>query len=286
MNRHDDIQQRYRRQTGRSPRSIAVVQHTLQSLYQLGIFVGLCTLIVFIGLLVSGCQPVKEATLYPQPLPQVIDAKPARLGAFKSAYLVDQIDQHYRGTNPGPIGVTTFVNVDDLYTTSTFGRLFSEQMLSELSLRGYDVVELRHADALQFLASSGEFALSRDINSIRRERDLGGIVVGTYVVSPLRVYLNARLIDPNTSLVMAAGTAEMEKTPEITRLLRGGGIPTALERIPVRRLGFSTYPKVQLPNELSYELEDLPPPPARPKVQPEFAPAAPPPAIGKVGKKP
>ena len=44
------------------------------------------------------------------------------VGRFKTSYLAEQIDAYYRGTNPGPIGVTTFVDLDDLYTTSSFGR--------------------------------------------------------------------------------------------------------------------------------------------------------------------
>jgi len=164
------------------------------------------------------------------------------VGRFKTSYLVEQIEQYYRGTNPGPIGVATFVNIDDLYSTSTFGRVYAEQVMSELAMRGFDVRELRHSDALQFLAPEGEFALSRDVGVVRRERDMGGIVVGTYAVSPIRVYVNARLIDPSTSMVHAAGSVEMDKSQEIARLLRGGAFPATLERIPVRHLGLSTYP--------------------------------------------
>jgi len=158
------------------------------------------------------------------------------VGRFKTSYLAEQIDQYYRGTNPGPLGVTTFVNVDDLYSTSTFGRMVSEQVMSELTMRGFDVVELRHSDALQFLAPAGEFALSRDVAAIRPSRQLGGIVVGTYVVSPVRVYMNARLIDPSSSMILSAASVEMSKSSEIARLLRGGSLPTTLERIPVRHL--------------------------------------------------
>jgi len=164
------------------------------------------------------------------------------VGRFKTSYLAEQFDQFYRGTSPGPIGVTTFVNIDDLYTTSTFGRMLGEQVMSELAMRGFDVIELRHSDALQFLASSGEFALSRDVGFVRKERELGGVVVGTYVVSPVRVYLNARLIDPSTSKVLTAGSVEMPKTEEIAKMLRGGTVSATLERIPVKHIGFSTYP--------------------------------------------
>ena len=180
------------------------------------------------------------------------------VGRFKTSYLAEQIDKYYRGTNPGPLGVTTFVNIDDLYTTSTFGRMVGEQLMSELAIRGFDVVELRQSDALQFLGSGGEFGLSRDVGLIRRERDLGGVVVGTYVVSPVRVYLNARLLDPNTSMVVSAGSVEMSKTEEIARMLRGGSVPAALERIPVKHLGLSTYPLALFPAHLrdTYNMEE------------------------------
>jgi len=158
------------------------------------------------------------------------------VGRFKTSYLAKQIDEYYRGVNPGPIGVATFVDIDDLYSTSTFGRVYAEQIMSELAMRGFDVIELRHAEALQFLAPDGEFALSRDTAVLQRSRELGGIVVGTYAVSPERVYVNARLIDPTSSLVHAAGSVEMKKTAEITKLLRGGNVRPTLERIPIRYL--------------------------------------------------
>jgi TolB-like protein len=163
-------------------------------------------------------------------------------GRFKTSLLAAQIDRHYRGSAPGPIGVTTFVNVDDLYSSSTFGRMVGEQLMSELAMKGFDVIELRHADALQFLDRGGEFALSRDAGMVRPERNLAGVVVGTYVASPERVYVNARLIDPSTSVVLSAGSVEMSKTPELTKLLRGGSLPGSLERIPVRHLGNISQP--------------------------------------------
>jgi TolB-like protein len=134
------------------------------------------------------------------------------------------------------------VNVDDLYSTSTFGRILGEQLMSELAMRGFDVIELRHSDALQFLNNEGEFALSREMGAVKRERKLGGILVGTYVVSPDRVYLNSRLLDPSTSMILSAASAEMSKTPEIVKLARAGGFPGTLERIPVKHLGLSTFP--------------------------------------------
>ena len=156
------------------------------------------------------------------------------VGRFKTSYLAEQIDDYYRGADPGPIGVTTFVDVNDLYTSSPFGRLVAEQLMGELTMRGYDVIEMRQADALQFMERDGEFMLSREVPRVRAARDLGGVVVGTYVVSPERVYVNSRLIDPSSSIVLSAGSVEMSKTKELARLLRGSSFPATLERIPVR----------------------------------------------------
>lgn len=198
---------------------------------------------VLLGLLVSitGCSPRYDD----MPAYLAFDIRSddnKSVGRFKTSYLAQQIEEYYRGTNPGPLGVTTFVNVDDLYATSTFGRVLSEQLMSELAMKGFDVIELRHSDALQFLNNEGEFALSREMGSVRRERKLGGVVVGTYVLSPERVYLNSRLLDPNSSLILAAASAEMSKTPEIAKLAKMGGLPGTLERIPVKHLGLSTIP--------------------------------------------
>ena len=169
------------------------------------------------------------------------DAQNYSVGRFKTTYLADQIHAYYRGSIRGPIAVATFVELDDLYGSSSFGRLLSEQLMSELSMKGYNVIELRKSDALQIMTNEGELALSRDIRTLRQLQDVSGIVVGTYVASPVRVYLNVRLIDPASSLVISAGSVEMGMTREIAKLLRTSALPQTLERIPVRHIGYSGF---------------------------------------------
>ena len=198
---------------------------------------GVCAALFLVS--ATGCSPRYDDMPAYWPIPNR-DYDNYGPGRFKTALLASQIDQHYKGSAPGPIGVTTFVNIDDLYTSSTFGRMVGEQLMSELAMKGFDVIELRHTDVLQFLDRGGEFALSRDAGMVRPERNLAGVVVGTYVTSPDRVYVNARLIDPSTSVVLSAGSVEMSKTAELAKLLRGGSMPGSLERIPVRHLGHIT----------------------------------------------
>lgn len=180
------------------------------------------------------------------------------VGRFKSSYLAEQIDAYYRGSDPGPIGVTTLVNLDDLYTTSTFGRMYAEQLISELTMKGYEVIELRASDALRFMNDGGEFGLSRDAGAVRDARNLGAILVGTYTVSPERVYVNVRLIDPKSSAVLSAGSVEMDKTREIGRMLKGGAFTTTMERIPVKHMGYSSYPAMMFPGfNRHYDMEEM-----------------------------
>ncbi len=194
------------------------------------------------------------------------------VGRFKSSYLAEQIDAYYRGSDPGPIGVTTLVSLDDLYSTSSFGRMYAEQLISELTMKGYEVVELRHTDALQFMNNAGEFALSRDTGSVRDSRNLGGILVGTYTVSPQRVYVNVRLVDPKSSVVLSAGSVEMDKTKEISRMLRGGSFQTSMERIPVKHLDYTTYPAFMFPGMAGrrYEVEEMPQAPSHDSIKPKL----------------
>ncbi len=191
---------------------------------------------------VSGCSKryheLPAFASYP-----VYDVYNNSVGRFKTSYLADQIHAYFRGNVSGPIAIASFVDVDRLYGSSTFGRLLTEQLISELSMRGYNVIELRQSSALQVAMGEGEFALSRELELMQQEQDIAGIVVGTYAVSPIRVYVNARIVDPSTALVISAGSVEMHKTTELTKLLRNNSFPTSLERIPVRHLSYREFPE-------------------------------------------
>lgn len=170
------------------------------------------------------------------------DSENQSVGRFKTSYLSDQIHAYFRGNIAGPIAVTTFVDIDNLYQSSTFGRILAEQLISELSMRGYNVIEIRMSDAVQIMENEGELGLSRHPEVLRAHQSLSGLVVGTYAHSSDRVYLNARLIDPASSNIISVGSVEMAKTSEISQLLRGNSLPTSLERIPVRHLSYQKAP--------------------------------------------
>ena len=112
-----------------------VLGKTIQELCQLSAAAALFCLVALVG-----CSKRYHDLPSFSPIP-IEDYTNHSVGRFKTTYLAEQIDNYYRGTNPGPIGVTTFVNIDDLNNTSTFGRMYGEQLMSELAMRGYDVIE-------------------------------------------------------------------------------------------------------------------------------------------------
>lgn len=197
--------------------------------------------IIFTSVLILSCSKRYNDLPTFSALP-IRDYANQSVGRFKTTYLADQIHAYFRGHINGPIAVTTFVSIDDLYQTSTFGRMLGEQLLSELAMQGYNVVEMRLSDALQIMQNGGELGLSRETKTLKNNFNVSALVVGTYVASPNRVYVNARIVDPSTSMIISAGSVEMEKTEEITRLLRSGSFPSTMERIPVRHLGYANYP--------------------------------------------
>jgi TolB-like protein len=141
------------------------------------------------------------------------------VGRFKTTYLAEQIHNFFRGSYSVALAVATFVDVDNLDSTSSFGRIMSEQLISELGMKGYTILEIRRADALQIVNGAGEFALSRNLSQLQKQYNLGGIVVGTYAVSSKRVYLNVRILDPRNSKILSVASAEIENNAEVQELL-------------------------------------------------------------------
>lgn len=191
-------------------------------------------LAVVASLLLAGCS--KRYDDLPAFLAFPIGDPPNEsVGRFKTSYLADQVHAYFRGATNGPIAITTFVNVDNIESSSTFGRILSEQLMSELSMRGYDVLEMRQGQGMRMVEDEGEFNLSREAKALKHANPkVAAVLVGTYAVSPVRVYVNARLLDPRTSTIVSVGSVEMGKTAEIGRLLRSNSFPMALERLPVK----------------------------------------------------
>lgn len=124
------------------------------------------------------------------------------------------------------IAVTSFVNLNRLYATSSFGRYLAEQLLTEMQLYGVDVVEVRKTPALMISEGYGEYNLSRDMNELSFVQPVQAVLVGTYTVTDGEVLINARLLDNGNGLLMSSASMAMNITPAVRRLLADEAMPT------------------------------------------------------------
>lgn len=103
-----------------------------------------------------------------------------------------------------PVLITSFVRLDQLKTTSEFGRVMAESLIDELSNRGFNIIEFRGQMSVS-INDKGEYFLSRKPYEIKDESPSTYIVVGTYSRQVGRVILNARVIDNITGKVISSG---------------------------------------------------------------------------------
>jgi TolB-like protein len=104
-----------------------------------------------------------------------------------------------------PILVATFVNINNLQESSTFGRMLAEYVSSRLSQRGYKVIDMRLRTNSVFIEEGkGEFLLSRDLREVSKKHNAAAVVVGTYGESVNGVYVSVRIINPSDSTIISS----------------------------------------------------------------------------------
>ncbi|MBF0564686.1 MAG: hypothetical protein HQK89_05530 [Nitrospirae bacterium] len=124
-------------------------------------------------------------------------------------FLADQLERNVDFQDvSSPIIVTSFPNLDNLKETSRLGRLISETLMHELQVRKWAVLDIRIMNEV-VMNDDGEFSLSRDIKRVKEQYHIGGIVTGTYSYTPECIVINARLINPQTGIVLSTAQVSL-----------------------------------------------------------------------------
>lgn len=103
-----------------------------------------------------------------------------------------------------PILVASLVNVDDMQTSSTFGRIVSEQIGSRVAQRGYRVIEMKLRDSVFIQEHRGELMLSREIIDLSKAHDAHVVVVGTYAASKRVVYVSVKMVSTADNSILSS----------------------------------------------------------------------------------
>lgn len=145
---------------------------------------------------------------------------------YRAADALIKRDRHLQFNSNKPILITSFVNIDDVQRSSTFGLTLAEQIGSRITQRGYKVIEMKMRTSSIFMRGSrfpqdqGEFVLSRELHDISRQHDAYAIVIGTYAESKRRVYVTAKMINTENNVILASYDYELPIGPDTKHLLR------------------------------------------------------------------
>lgn len=138
----------------------------------------------------AGCAvvgPSAPVVMY-QRQPRLIEAQYAVADALRAEICGPDVCEH-------PIMLASFVNLENLDESSPLGRIIPQQIGSRLVQQGMNVVDVRlRTNSLLIRKGEGEFALSRELEKIKRDVDAYGVLTGTYTVVYGQIYVTAMVL--------------------------------------------------------------------------------------------
>ena len=140
----------------------------------------------------------------------VIGAKSAP-GKFSSRmiFLADQLERNVDLKVAGASYlVGSFVDLNNMNTSSPMGRLIAENLMHELQVRSWKIFEPRLMKNF-LINDGGEFVLSRDVKQLRDKYHVTGVVAGTYVVSGDYTVVNARVVNIDNGVVVSSAQVQI-----------------------------------------------------------------------------
>ena len=119
-----------------------------------------------------------------------------------------------------PLIMATVVNIDSLEQTSTLGRLVSEQISTRLAQGGLKMLEMKLRNNVYLKRNQGELMLTREIGEVAHTHNAQAIVVGSYAESSDTVFVNIKVIQPNTNFVLAGQDFVLAKEAIVRSMLQ------------------------------------------------------------------
>lgn len=118
-----------------------------------------------------------------------------------------------------PVIVASVVSMNQLNRTSTFGRLLSEQVSARFSQLQYQVVEPKLRGDLM-IREDGEFLMTRELKEIAKSVSAQAVVVGTYVETSQDIFVNLKVVQPETNYVLAATSYAIPLAKDVAVMLK------------------------------------------------------------------
>ncbi|MFH0728851.1 MAG: FlgO family outer membrane protein [Pseudomonadota bacterium] len=150
--------------------------------------------------------------------------KPFR-GLLESSYSAADLLTQMLGEeilDENPLFLTaSLVNINDLMESSTLGRIISEQISSRFAQHGFKVLEAKLRRGSVFIKEkTGEFLLSRELNNLGASLSTNYVIVGTYAVTKMSIFVSVRVVKTEDSLVVAGCDYELNIDQNIESMLK------------------------------------------------------------------
>lgn len=172
-------------------------------------------LLAFMTVILSACSLLDTGSSAPPPQPDLSEL--AHHAAEKIVSGNPDI------TNYSPMIASTFVDIDNLSQSSTFGRISSEIMASALARYGMQVREIKMRDSMFIEESVGELILSRQVQRLSAQHDARSILMGTYAQGQDYIYVSARVVSTGNAMVLGTADFRLPLDNNTRSLLDDGG---------------------------------------------------------------
>ena len=116
--------------------------------------------------------------------------------------------------------IATLVNVDALDRSSTLGRLVSEQISARFTQAGQHMVEMKFRNNVYISQTQGELMLTRELHELAGTHNAQAVIVGSYGVGGDYVYINLKVIQPSTNMVLATHDYALPVSDDVRMMLR------------------------------------------------------------------
>ena len=185
-------------------------------------------------------------------IPYIEIHNPYGAGRMKTAYIAEKLLDNLKDVSmkEKKIAVLPYYNLEALDQTASFGQYMGEQLISELSELGFNVVEIRNHQAIYMAKKIGEAYILRgdytndrplqkiEIQELRKifGDDLVGLVCGTYFKggkakkNALKTaddlyFVNTRIVRISDSLVVSTASTELKVPIQLSRVKRYNNNP-------------------------------------------------------------
>jgi hypothetical protein len=143
---------------------------------------------------------------------------PANYRAAES--LMEQLHQHGRLPPRTTLLMGTLVSIDALERSSTLGRLISEQVSARFTQTDYRMVEMKFGKSIYMSQGQGELMLTREIHELADSHSAPAVIVGTYGESRDYLFINLKVIQSNTNVILAVHDYALPMDDNVRAMLR------------------------------------------------------------------